>query len=139
MTRGRMTPTLLVAPLAAGVLLVTTDWALQHRPPQPSATAAAGSPDSTAVAQPGSSPLRRQATVAAHRLAADQSRLLRLETVMRSRAVQVAQVEASLRRRTSLTVPAQVPAAGAPLPQPAPAPLPALAPAPPVQATTGAS
>lgn len=129
----------LLAPLAAGSLAVSADWAVQHDPMR----AASAGPHSARPAV--TSGLQRRAQVAAHRLQVSQAALVRLETAEQQRSDQLDLLRAEIRaiqkaRRLGRRVP--LPMRDSTTGQQPPAHVPArvaIPPAPSVNATTGAS
>ena len=127
----------LVAPVAAGTLAFSADWAVQHDPLGPAAAEAAPSATSPAATR-----LQRRAQLAAGRLQSSQTALGLLESSVHRQASRLTVLHQDLRairaaRRTGQ--PVRLPSGGTAAPAPA-APLPPpVAVPPPVNTTTGAS
>jgi hypothetical protein len=132
----------LIAPVAAGVFGVTTDWAVRHNPLADKAEAApATTPQASADAAPrGPEGLEAKLAAATKRYAATRQDLLALEHSLRRGAAELASLRGGSAAATSGSsrpvTPQAPPAAPAPPPAPPAAP---PAPPPPVDTSTGAS
>ena len=136
--RRRAMVTWMLAPLAAGTLALSTEWALGHDP-------LANATVSMTSSQPAPSRsatdvvLWRQATRAARQLETARISLIRLEQTLRKRSVDLARLEGVVAGSRSRPVDRLPGLSAAPLPTSASAPAAMPAPAPAVSATTGAS
>jgi hypothetical protein len=129
---------LLVSPVAAALLALTTSWAL-HQSQKPSA---APTPRASSASSPFTSRLREDLTAAAADLQRTQTSVLRLRTAVSGRADRLRALETRLHTgagRSSRSAPVLgATATGTRTAVHAPAPVPVPA-APPVSTTTGAS
>jgi len=126
----------LVAPVAAGTLAFSADWAVQHDPLGAAAKAA------SSATSPAATRLQRRAQLAAGRLQSSQTALGLLESSVHQQASRLTVLHQDLRairtaRRTGQ--PVRLPSGGTAAPAPAAALPPPVAVPPPVSTTTGAS
>lgn len=130
-----------LAPVTAGVLSVTTGWAIDHAPDVAAANAAPGTPQaipapggvagaSTSISDESLRELARRVAIATRRY--ESARLTLLDVERR--------INANAHRLAALRIEARLPSATGTPARTLPAPIPAPAPsAPPVHTTTGAS
>ena len=134
--RRRVGAAWLVAPVAAGTLAVSADWAVRHDP-------LGATPSSAHATQSSSSSrLQRRVQLTASRLHSSQNRVVRLESSVHAQASQLTLLHQDLRairtaRRTGQ--PVRLPSGGTAAPAPAATLPPPVAVPPPVSTTTGAS
>lgn len=133
--RRRVGAAWLVAPVAAGTLAVSADWAVRHDP-------LAAAPTAQATQSSSTSPLQRRVQLAASRLQSSQTRVVRLESSVHQQASRLTLLHQDLRairtaRRTGQ--PVRLPSGGTAAPAPAATLPPPVAVPPPVSTTTGAS